>query len=266
MFSWDGRFGRYPPISGGGGSLTTLVVLLTFCFQGVGSLVRSEDQRHIASFEPSFVLDFCHRADRFDDTVENPGSQLGMGHLSPSELQGDLHLVALLEELDEVPDLRVEVTFTDLGSELDLLDRDIRGLLARLFGLLGLLVPELAVIHDPADRRVRHRCHFDEIEIETAGQFQRVWNRCYTQLVAIGPDEADLSRPDPIIDPVLVALGRSYGRSLLCNGCFLPVRLDVDEHEAELHAERTLRRRPGRTVGGQVGVQHPTSSQLCSVG
>ena len=133
-----------------------------------------------------------------------------MRHLAASELQGDLHLVALLEELDEVSHLGVEVALADLGPELDLLHRDVDGLASGLLGLLRLLVPELPVVHDPAHRRVRHRCHLDEIEVETTSHPERIGNWLDPELASVGTDQSDLTGPDSVVDTVLVALRRCY--------------------------------------------------------
>ena len=70
------------------------------------------------------------------NTVENLGAEFRVGHLSPSELQRHLHLVPVVEEVDDVTNLGVEVALSDLGTELHLLDGDVGCLLPRLFGSL----------------------------------------------------------------------------------------------------------------------------------
>ena len=47
-----------------------------------------------------------------------------------------------------------------------------------------LFVLELAVIHDPANRRVGVRGHFDEVEFETSRHPQRIGDRFDSELVA----------------------------------------------------------------------------------
>ena len=132
--------------------------------------------------------------------------------------------------------LGVEVAPADLGPELDLLDRDVGRLLPGLLGLLGLLVPELAVVHDPAHRRVGHRGHLDEVELEPSGHPQRFGHRLDAELVAVGTDEADLTGSDAVVDAVLfAAFGACYGCSLLCNGSASHVRCVGARRE--VHAE-----------------------------
>ena len=69
------------------------------------------------------------------------------------------------EEPHDVALLGLVVVHADLRPELDLLDVDLRLVLPRELGLLLLLVPVLAVVHHPADRRVCLRRHLDEIEV-----------------------------------------------------------------------------------------------------
>ncbi len=108
-------------------------------------------------------------------------------------------------------DLGVEIALADLGTELHFLDRDVDGLLPRFLGLLAFLVPELAVVHDPAHRWVGHRRHLDEVEVELTGQGECIGQGLDTELAAVGADEANLTGTDAIVVPVLRLLRRCYG-------------------------------------------------------
>ena len=85
--------------------------------------------------------------------------------------------------------LRGVVVRVDLGAELDLLQAGPRLLLAGLLLLHVSFVLVLAVVHDPAHRRIGLRRDLDEIQIERPGLAQRV----------LGVDHADLllRRPRP---------------------------------------------------------------------
>jgi len=74
------------------------------------------------------------------------------GHLTPPEHDRDLHLVPRLEELTGVVHLEPVVVTLDLGTHLDLLELRLVLLLLGLALAPVLLVLELAVVHDPADR------------------------------------------------------------------------------------------------------------------
>ena len=84
-----------------------------------------------------------------DRLLHHLESELRVRHLAPAELEAQLHLVAVVEELLGVAQLRVEVVRGDARRELDLLDLA-RGRL-RVGVLLLLLVDVLAEVHDPAD-------------------------------------------------------------------------------------------------------------------
>ena len=96
--------------------------------------------------------------------VSSCHAQMLMRHLAAAEAQRDLHLVAFAEEALHRLHLRVVVVVVDGRAHLDLLDLDDLLLLARLGGLLLLLVFELAVVHQLDDGRLGLRRNFDEIE------------------------------------------------------------------------------------------------------
>ena len=75
-------------------------------------------------------------------------------------------------------------------------------LLPRLLGLLLLRVPELAVVHDPADRRRRGRRDLDQVELLAARRCaERVVRRHHAELRPVGVDHADLAGTDLLVDP-----------------------------------------------------------------
>lgn len=61
--------------------------------------------------------------------------------------------------------LGVEVSLSDLWSELHLFHGDVGCLLTRFLQLLCFFVTELAVIHDAAHWRICKRGDFDKVEI-----------------------------------------------------------------------------------------------------
>ena len=69
-------------------------------------------------------------------------------HFPHAEHDGDLDVLALLEELPGTPGFGFEIVDVDVGSELDLFDVDLMLLLLGFAGFLFLLVPEAPVVHD----------------------------------------------------------------------------------------------------------------------
>jgi hypothetical protein len=74
---------------------------------------------------------------------------------------------------------------------------------------LGLLVLELAVVHEAADGRPLHRGDLDEVEVGLLGKLERVFDADDADLLAGGADETDLGNTDPVVDAVLGADGAS---------------------------------------------------------
>src|SRR5690606_24647511 len=105
-------------------------------------------------------------------------------------------LVALLEEAARVPDLELEVVRLDARPELDFFDVDLVLLLARLAGLAGLLVLELAVVHDSDHRRPRVRRHLHQVQALALGSGERFIDRHEAELCTLGADDPDRTDPD----------------------------------------------------------------------
>src|SRR5262245_828062 len=126
-----------------------------------------------------------------------------MGRLAAPEHDRHLDLGALVQETLDVALLRVVVVDSDLRSELDLLDVDLRLVLASELGLLLLLVAVLPVIHHPGDRRVGLRRYFDEVEPLVEGVLHRFFRGLDPELVAVVVDQPHLRCADVIVDPRL---------------------------------------------------------------
>jgi hypothetical protein len=92
----------------------------------------------------------------------------------------------------------------DLRAELHLLDDDVRRLLPRFLAPLILLVLVLAEIHDPAHGRVGIGGDLDKIEAGFSRDLERFRQRLRAQLGPVGPDQADLTSADAIVDAGVV--------------------------------------------------------------
>ena len=125
-----------------------------------------------------------------------------MADFPASEHDGDFDLVALLQETSHLARLCEEVPRTDLRAVLHLLDACVGRLLAGLLGLLGRLVLETVVVHDPADRWVGVRSHLDKVKVKLAGKDQRVRKSLDPELFAIGIYQAYFPGADALVYPV----------------------------------------------------------------
>jgi hypothetical protein len=138
------------------------------------------------------------------DLVREPREEvtadLGMGELSPAELDRNLDPVPFLQKLDGPPDLRIEVALADLGLQADLLEGH-----RTLFSLgflfaLGELVLVLPEIEETNDRR---RCHGRDLH-EVVAAFLResecLQGRHDPALSSFFVDDPDLGDADHLID------------------------------------------------------------------
>jgi hypothetical protein len=139
-----------------------------------------------------------------------------MTHFPAPEHDRDLDLVALAEKSGHLTSLGVKVPDPDLWSVFHLLDAAARGLAPRLLSPLRLVELELPEVHNPADRRVGIGCHLHEVQVQLASYGERIGERLDTKLRPVRIDQANLSCPNTVIDPVLVGVRcRGYAASLL---------------------------------------------------
>ncbi len=147
-----------------------------------------------------------------------------MEDLSATEHDGDLDLVALVEEFGHLSGLGVEVAGTDLRPVLHLLDPYVDRLASRFLGSLRRIELELAIVHDSGDGWIRQWGNLDQVEIELTGDVQRLGEQLDTELLSIGVDQAHFASADTIVDPGLIGGdGGCYSTSLPVWGHGLPV-------------------------------------------
>ena len=123
-----------------------------------------------------------------------------MGQLAASEAQGDLDLVAFVEELVDGAHLHVIVVRVDVRPHLDFLDVDGLLLLAGLVFLFLLLVFELAVVDDLADRRLGVGRNLDQVEADVGSAQARILRWHDADLGTLFVDQADFGNTDHVVD------------------------------------------------------------------
>ena len=123
-----------------------------------------------------------------------------MAHLPAAEANGRLHLIAVLQEADDVVLLEVEVVLVDARPELHFFDDDDFLLLLGLALFLLLLKHIFPVVHDLADRRVRRRRDLYEIEVLFSCQILRLLDGNDSDLLAVLVDQADLGGADHVVN------------------------------------------------------------------
>ena len=126
-------------------------------------------------------------------------------HLAAAEAQGNLDLVAFVEEAAHRLHFGVVVMVVDGRAHLDLLDLDDLLLLARLVGLLLLFVLVLAVVHQLDHGRFRFWRDLDQVEAFFFGDCAGFIDADRAVFVAVISDQKDGAREDLLIDtwPIL---------------------------------------------------------------
>ena len=138
------------------------------------------------------------------DALEQPHADVLVGDLAAAVAQRDLALVAVfLDEAAQVAHLDRVVAFVGAGAELHFLDFDDLLLGLGLGGALLLLVLELAVVHQPADRRIGLGDDLDEIDVGLAREAQRLGDADDPQRLVLGAVQAYLGCHDLPVEAVL---------------------------------------------------------------
>ncbi len=173
---------------------------------GVGLLlVRAEHHDHVAAVLLRRGLDEAQLRDVLGQLLQQPEAQLGAVLLATAEHDRDLDLVPGAQEPHDVTLLGLVVVRVDLRTKLHLLDDHVRLVPTGLASLLGVLVLELAVVHELADRRLALRGDLDEVEVRLLGKLQGLVGRHDADRLPVGSDEPDLGNPDPVVDSQLGA-------------------------------------------------------------
>jgi len=108
------------------------------------------------------------------------------------------------------------VVRVDLGTKLHLFDDRVRLVATSLTSLLGVLVLELAVVHQLADRRPLGRGDLDEVEVGLLCESQGLVRADDADCFAVGANEPNFGYPNPVVDTQVSADGSSWCRALGC--------------------------------------------------
>lgn len=99
-----------------------------------------------------------------------------MGYFTPTKDKGYLGLVTLFKKASYMLDLEIQIMVIGLGSDLYLFDLYLNLFFLGLLLFFILLILELAIVHDSANRRVGGGGHLNQIQLTG---FRRL--QCFTQ-------------------------------------------------------------------------------------
>src|SRR5207248_8860859 len=130
-----------------------------------------------------------------------------MSHLASAEPDGDLDLVAFQEKLLDRLTLEVEVVLVRRRAHADLFEQGNLLVLPRFALFLVLLEPELAVVHEAADRGDGSWGNLDEIYITFLRHSESFEEGDYSELFATFANHTNFAGADSLVDPELFTDG-----------------------------------------------------------
>jgi len=175
-------------------------------------LLRRQHHDHLAAFELGELLDYGQLAQIGFDALLLRHADFLVGHFAAAEAQGNLGLVAFFQEADHIAQFDLVVVFVRTRAEFDFLDLNL--LLLELGGMqfLGVLILELAIIHQPANRGLRGGRNFNQIHLGFFSLTQGLIQAHNAKLFTLHTLQSNFARGDLTIDPRLFFLG-SYRNS-----------------------------------------------------
>ena len=162
-------------------------------------LERSHEHDHGPAFHPWWLLDRAVRTELIGELIEQDSAKIRVGHLATTEEDGQLDLIPGAEELRGLPPFRFEIVVVDLGPDANFFQLDNMLVAAGLALFSALLVSELTVVHEPADRWHGVWRHLDQVEPTLARHLKRIECRDDPNLLAVLIDQPDLADPDALI-------------------------------------------------------------------
>ncbi|HYI25288.1 MAG TPA: hypothetical protein VD767_07755 [Thermomicrobiales bacterium] len=141
--------------------------------------------------------------------IKQVAPQLRVRNRASPEEDCQLDLVAAIKELRSLATLGLKVGLADLRLDPYFLEPDDVLVLPRLTFLPTLLVPELAVVHQPAHRRRRVWRHLNQIEPSFTRHVERLTGRDDPDLLTFFVNQSYLAYPDSFVYAGLRRSGNS---------------------------------------------------------
>ena len=159
-----------------------------------------QEHHHAAAFQLRLLINHSLAFQRLCKALLHINTQTGVRHFAAAEPDGNLYLVALLQELCGLVDLGVKVVGINVERKADLLQLDHFLVFLGFLFLFLHLKTVLAVIENFADRGLGLGSHLDQVQIQRLRHFQRIAGAHNALLLAVRANQADFLITDLLID------------------------------------------------------------------
>ena len=161
--------------------------------------IRRQDGVESVAFLPWPEFYNSAFANIFNQALKNSAPQSGTRHLTPTEKDRSLDLVAFIQEAQYVVLLGFVIVIVHVDAELHFLHRDCLLVLLGLALFLLLLVQKFPIIHDAANRRLRCWGNLYQVKVLFAGHFEGFKRGHDTNLLAFITNHANFAGANTII-------------------------------------------------------------------
>ena len=124
-----------------------------------------------------------------------------MNNLAASEKHSCFDFVALFQEPDDVVLLKFVIVLIRVGSKLHFFDRDVLLVLLRFVKLLIHLIEVLAVVHNPAHRRIGGGRYLYQVQAALFSDLQRLLRRKDSELFVLVVYDANFASSNSLVHP-----------------------------------------------------------------
>jgi hypothetical protein len=181
-------------------------LLLNYGLTGSRALFGCQKRDQDVAFHARHGLDLARVADFTEQAGHLGASDFLVGHFAPAMENHRANFVTLSKKPDDLVLADLIIVLCRGRAKLDFLELRAAAALALLVRLLVLLVKIFAVVGDLANRRIRRRRDFHQIESAFARHPNRfVWLH-HSKLATILINHTHFTRPNPLIDAGTVAL------------------------------------------------------------
>lgn len=175
-------------------------VLYGMQYDNTDRLARRKHHHHLTALQLGILLCLGVGFRIFLDTAHQFHAKILVGHLTATETQGYLDLVAVVKEAFHRFHFHVVIVIVDGRAHLDLLDLDDLLLFAGFGGLFLLLIFVFAVVHQFDHGRACFRRDFDQIESLFFGNGASFGNTDLAIFGAVVTDQQNRARENFLID------------------------------------------------------------------